>query len=201
MKRLITPATLIAVLVCASAALAHGSTVGVAGIQAPADATAGAPGDPCAAKDPETGRVPVVSNAMAGSLIGCWYTDTFNLITSTASGVIYASGSEHFVGCLDGRGKGSCAQTDRTGTLALKYTFLALYDLATNQEVWGGCQHKIVSGTGGFAKAAGRIDFQDNVANGTSSYVGFLTLQGRDQSARARAVAAAAAVRRPASMC
>ena len=35
MKRLITPATLIAVLVCASAALAHGSTVGVTGIQRP----------------------------------------------------------------------------------------------------------------------------------------------------------------------
>ena len=65
MKRLITPATLIAVLVCASAALAHGSTVGVAGIQAPADATAGAPGDPCAATDPETGRVPVVMSTEA----------------------------------------------------------------------------------------------------------------------------------------
>jgi hypothetical protein len=201
MKRLITTASLIAVLVCASAALAHGSTVGVVGLQAPADATAGAPGDPCAATDPETGKAPVVSNAMAGSLIGCWYTDTFNPINSTASGVLYASGSEHFIGCLDVRAKGSCSRTDRTGTLALKYTFLALYDLATNQEVWGGCQHNIVSGTGGFAGAAGRIDFQDNVADGTSSYVGFLTLQGRDQSARARAVAAAAAATRPASMC
>ena len=200
MKRLITPATLIAVLVCASAALAHGPTVGVTGIQAPADATAGTPGDPCAATDPETGRVPVVSNAMAGSLIGCWYTDTFNLIDSTASGVIYASGSEHFVGCLDVRRKGSCAQTDRTGTLALKYTFLAQYD-ATGREIWGGCQHTVVSGAGGFAGAVGRIDFQDNVANGTSSYVGLLTLQGREQAARARAVATAAAVRRPASMC
>jgi hypothetical protein len=201
MKRLITPATLIAVLVYASAALAHGSTVGVAGIQAPADATAGAPGDPCAATDPETGRVPVVSNAMAGSLIGCWYTDTFKIINSTASGVIYASGSEHFVGCLDVRRKGSCTETDRTGTLALKYTFLAQYDPVTSNEIWGGCLHKIVSGTGGLAGAAGRIDFQDNVANGTSSYLGLLTLQGRGQAARARAVATAAAVRRPASMC
>jgi len=199
MKRLITPVTLIAVLVCASAALAHGSTVGVTGIQAPADATAGAPGDPCAATDPETGQAPVVSNAMAGSLIGCWYTDTFNLINSTANGVIFASGSEHFVGCLDVRGKGSCTHTDRTGTLALKYTFLAQYDVAGN-EIWGGCQHKIVSGTGGFAGAEGRIDFQDNVANGTSSYVGFLTLRGRDQSARASAFRAAAVSRR-ASMC
>ena len=201
MKRLITPATLIAVLVCASAALAHGSTVGVTGVQAAADATAGAPGDPCAAKDPETGRVPVESNAMAGSLIGCWYTDTFNLINSTSTGVIYATGSEHFVGCLDVHSKASCTQTDRTGTFALKYTFLAQYDPVTSREIWGGCQHKIVSGTGGFAGAAGRIDFQDNVANGTSSYLALLTLQGRDQAAHARAVATAAAVRRPASMC
>jgi hypothetical protein len=200
MKRFITTATLLGVLVCASAALAHGSTVGVAGIQAPADATAGAPGDPCAATDPATGRVPVVSNAMAGSLSGCWYTDTFNVVNSTPSGVIYASGSEHFVGCLDVR-QGGCAPGDRAGTLALKYTFLAQYDPATNNEIWGGCQHKIVSGTGGFTGAAGRIDFQDNVANGTSSYLGLLTLQGRDHAARARAVATAAVVRRPASMC
>lgn len=200
MKRLITPATLIAILVCASAAVAHGSSVGVSGIQGPADTTAGAPGDPCAATDPETGQAPVVSNAMAGSLIGCWYTDTFKQITLTASGVLYATGSEHFVGCLDVRGKASCTPSDRTGTFALKYTFLAQYDAAGN-EIWGGCQHKVVSGTGGFAGAAGSIDFQDNVANGTSSYVGFLTLRGRDQSARVRAVAAAAAVRRPESMC
>ena len=137
---------------------------------------------------------------MAGSLIGCWYSDTFNLINSTSTGVICATGSEHFVGCLDVHSKASCTHTDRTGTLALKYTFLAQYD-ATGREIWGGCQHKILSGTGDFAGAAGRIDFQDNVANGTSSYVAFLTLQGRDQSTRARAVAAAAAIMRPASMC
>jgi hypothetical protein len=200
MKRLVTPATLIAILVCASTAVAHGSTVGVTGIQGPADATAGAPGDPCAATDPETGKAPEVSNAMAGSLIGCWYTDTFTQITLTANGVLLGTGREHFVGCLDVRSDGSCTQSDRTGTLALKYTFLAQYDAAGN-EIWGGCQHRVVSGTGGFAGAAGRIDFQDNVANGTSSYVGFLTLRGRDQSARARAVAKAAAVRRPVSMC
>jgi hypothetical protein len=200
MKRLITPITLIAVLVCASAALARGSTVGVSGIQAPKDTTAGAPGDPCAATDPETGHATVESNAMAGSLIGCWYTDTFNLINSTASGVIYGTGREHFVGCLDVRRKGGCSNKHRTGTLAMTYSFLAQYD-AKGREIWGGCQHKIVSGTGGFAGAAGRIDFQDNVANGTASYLGLLTLRGRNQSARASAVATAAAVSRPASMC
>jgi hypothetical protein len=56
MKRLVTSAALIAVLVCAGSALAHGSTVRVSGVQAPVDKTAGAPGDPCAAVDPETGK-------------------------------------------------------------------------------------------------------------------------------------------------
>src|SRR3977135_3713594 len=76
MKRLVTSAALIAVLVCAAAALAHGSAVHVARIQAGADTTAGAPGDPCAVLDPATGA-PAQGNAMAGSLIGCWYTDSF----------------------------------------------------------------------------------------------------------------------------
>ena len=58
MKRLVTPATLIAVLVCATAALAHGSTVRVSGIQAPPDKTAGAPGDPCAVLIPRPARLP-----------------------------------------------------------------------------------------------------------------------------------------------
>ena len=56
MKKLVTSAALIAVLVCAGSALAHGSTVRVSGIQAAGQTrTAGAPGDPCAVLDPETG--------------------------------------------------------------------------------------------------------------------------------------------------
>ncbi|MFZ0976092.1 MAG: hypothetical protein WAN22_27970 [Solirubrobacteraceae bacterium] len=58
-----------------------------------------------------------------------------------------------------------------------------------------------MSGTGGFEAAAGRIDFKDNVANGTSSYRGVITLQDRDQTARASAVATVATVSRPASLC
>ena len=83
MKRLVTSAALIAVLVCAGSALAHGSTVRVSGIQAAADTTAGAPGDPCAAGSRDRDKPAGTINAMAGSLIGCWYTDTGNLIDST----------------------------------------------------------------------------------------------------------------------
>ena len=202
MKRLVTPAALSAVLVCAAAALAHGSAVRVSGIQAPADSTAGAPGDPCAAVDPQTGVAPVLSNAMAGSLVGCWYTDTFDPIPGTPSGVIVATGSEHFVGCLDVDRTGACTAGDPTGALALSYKFEGQFDPVTGNEIAGRCQHKIVSGTGGFARARGRIDFIDNVTNGTSNYRGHITLadQRRDLGARA-AHADAAAVSHPRSMC
>ena len=202
MKRLVTSAALIAVLVCAGSALAHGSSVRVSGIQGPYDATAGAPGDPCAAVDPETGQVPMGSiNVMAGSLIGCWYTDTFTPISSTPSGVIHATGSEHFVGCLDIGRTGQCAHRDPTGTLALTYRFEFKLDPVTQHEVWGHCEHRIVSGTGGFEGAVGRIDFTDNVANGTAPYRGHIRLTDRRGAAHATAAATAAAVSRPNSMC
>jgi hypothetical protein len=136
---------------------------------------------------------------MAGSLIGCWYTDTFNPIYSTPDAIV-ATGSEHFVGCLDLNRNGRCAHSDPAGSLALTYVFEAKYDPVTQQEIVGGCQHRIVSGTGDFAGATGRINFTDNVTNGTSSYRGYITLADRHRVAFAKA-AAAAAVSRPSSMC
>jgi hypothetical protein len=203
MHRLVTAAALIAVLACAGVALAHGSTVRVSGIQAPLDTTAGAPGDPCAAVDPETDVAPVQSNAMAGSLIGCWYTDTFNPIIDTPSGVIVATGAEHFVGCLDIHRTATCASKDPTGTLAFTYTFEGKFNPITGNEIAGRCQHRIVSATGGFARATGRIDFTDNVTNGTSNFQGHITLAGRPGPGAldARPAAAAAADSRPTSMC
>ena len=209
MKRLIAPAALIAVLVCASPALAHGSTVRVSGIQAPVDTTAGAPGDPCRTADPETGA-PAQPNAMTGSLIGCWYTDTGNYIDGTPlpDGMIVIAGTEHFVGCLDISHQGKCTHADPTGSFALAYTFEAQFSSPTN-EIWGGCQHGIVPGmgTGGLARAAGWIDFTDNVTNGTSTYHGYITLAGRRRGAHAirtgshATAAAAARARLPRAMC
>jgi hypothetical protein len=206
MKRLVTFAALIAVLVCAGSALAHGSTVGVSGIQAAQDTTAGAPGDPCAAVDPETGTKPWGTiNVMAGSLIGCWYTDTGNPIDSTSlpdGAVVVFAGTEHFVGCLDIRHQGNCTHADPTGSLALTYTFEAQYSSLGN-EIWGGCQHGIVPGmgTGGLAGAAGWLDFTDNVTNGTSAYDGYITLAGRRRGGHATVSAAVARRRLPRVMC
>lgn len=136
-----------------------------------------------------SGQVP--SNAMAGSLIGCWYTDTFKLVTITPHGVIHATGSEHYVGCLDTGPQQDCTNADPAGTLALTYRFEAKLDPVTGDEIWGRRQHQIVSGTGGFAGAAGRIDFKDNDTNGTSTYQGHIILPDRQRAARATASVAA----------
>jgi hypothetical protein len=195
MKKLIAPTTLIIMLVCASAALAHGTTVPISGIQKAEDLTV------CAATDPETGG-PAYPQPMTGSLIGCWYTDPGTTVESTADLVYVFTGTEHFVGCLDLSGRGHCAPADPTGSLALTYTFEAQYTPSGN-EIWGRCQHGIVPnmGTGGFAGAAGWLDFTDNVTLGTSAYQGYITLAGRRWAARATKAAAFARVRRSKSMC
>ena len=191
MKRLITPITLLSVLVCAGVALAHGPTVHVSGIQGPLEMSAGAPGDPCASVDPATGQAPVLSNGMAGSLIGCWYTDTFKLVTMTPSGVIHTTGTEHFVGCVDTGSRRGCTHGDPTGTLAFTYRFEAKFDPATGNEIWGRCQHQITSGTGAFDGATGRIDFKDNVTDGTATYRGHITIAARHGASRAKTATAA----------
>ena len=188
MKRLVTSAALIAVLVCAGSALAHGSTV--RRVRHPGGPWTRPPvllATRAARPIPRQGRRRR-HNAMTGSLIGCWYTDTGNYIDGTPlpDGVIVIAGTEHFVGCLDISHRGKCTHADPTGSLALTYTFEAQYSSPTN-EIWGGCQHGIVPGmgTGGLAGAAGWLDFTDNVTNGTAAYHGYITLAGR-RSRRSR---------------
>jgi hypothetical protein len=89
-KKIVAFAALIAVLAFAGAALAEGTTVRVSGIQAPNSTV---PTDPCYELDPATGQPPVIANAMAGSLIGCWFTDVFTYGPTSPSGILHATGS------------------------------------------------------------------------------------------------------------
>jgi hypothetical protein len=148
------------------------------GIQSAPDKTAGQVGDPCRGLDPLTGQAPAQANTMAGSLIGCWYTDSLDQVQSSPNGAILAIGTEHFVGCLDTDSDHTCATRDPRGTLVLIYAFEGRFD-KQGHELSGGCQHPIMSGTGAFAGARGRIDFSDNVMTGTSSYRGQVTLKKR----------------------
>jgi hypothetical protein len=184
MRSLSVVAPLVVVLACVVPASASVSHLRVSGIQSPPDITAGHPGDPCRSVDPQTGLPPAISNTMTGSLIGCWYTDTFEQVMSNPNGEILAIGTEHFVGCLNADRKGSCGRRDPRGTLAFIYAFEAKFD-KSGKELRGGCQHPILSGTGAFRGARGRLNFTDNVANGTSAYRGQITLGKRARNARA----------------
>ena len=105
---------------------------------------------------------------MSGSLDGCWLTLTFDF-TFTPSGVMKSSGTERFIGCLNGT---VCGTFDTT------FIFMAKFDLTTGFEIRGRCQHPIVTGSGfeGFDGVTGRLDFKDVVADGSYVYRGHLTL-------------------------
>jgi hypothetical protein len=194
MKRLIAVAPLVGVLACVAASSASASPVRVVGIQSPPDKTAGHPGDACRARDPRTGLVPALSNTMTGSLIGCWYTDTFSQVQSGPDGQILAIGTEHFLGCLDADRDRTCTGRDRRGSLAFIYAFEGTFD-KQGHEIRGGCQHPIMSGTGDFKGAKGRIDFNDNPSKGNSSYRGQITMAKRSSRARATASIAPSSLR------
>jgi hypothetical protein len=189
MRKLTAVAPLVATLACVAASSASASTIRVAGVQSPPDTTAGQPGDLCRAVDPVTGVAPVFTNTMAGSLIGCWYTDTVEQVKSSPNGEILAIGTEHFVGCIDVNRDERCSHRDQHGTLAFIFAFEGQFD-KTGKEVRGACQHPILSGTGDFRGARGRLNFTDNVATGTSAYRGQITLAKHSRTARALASAA-----------
>jgi hypothetical protein len=186
MKRLTAVALFVGVVAFVPTTSASASPVRVTGIQSAPDMTAGHPGDPCRARDPMTGKAPVGSQTMTGGLIGCWYTDTYNQVQSRPNGQILAIGTEHFVGCLDADHNRTCAGHDPHGSLAFIYAFEATLDKQGN-EIRGGCQHPIVSGSGDFKGAKGRINFNDHPTTGTSSYRGRITLAKASSHARATA--------------
>jgi hypothetical protein len=150
------------------AAPASAATVQLAGVQsAPVDSTV------CPNQTPNQ-----PAYTMAGGLIGCWYTDSFNPHNpnGTPSGNFQGTGTEHFVGCLDLNGDGTCGADDPSGTLSFTYQVSIKFDVVTGAEIHGRCQHPIVSGTGDFAGATGVITFNDDVASGTAPYKGHISL-------------------------
>ncbi len=107
---------------------------------------------------------------MQGSLEGCWYTTSYDVVQQTPSGTYQERGTELFVGCLNARGSRTC------GTFTTEYHFEAKYSNTTGAEIHGRCQHPITGGTGGFVGASGRVDFKDDVATGCFYYRGHISL-------------------------
>ena len=65
--------------------------------------------------------------SMDGSLIGCWFADSFEVVREHASGTVQITGTEHFDGCLDLGGDGSCSG-DPEGTLSFSFQFSGKFD-------------------------------------------------------------------------
>ena len=104
---------------------------------------------------------------LTGSLHGCWYTyvssSKFN-----RSGTYQETGTEIFVGCLNGL---AC------GTFETIYTFTGKYvDETFSEEIHGRCEHRIVGGTEDFAGAKGVLLFKDDVVNLQFEYRGPINL-------------------------
>jgi hypothetical protein len=120
---------------------------------------------------------------MFGDLVGCWYTDTFVPGESHPDGEFTATGTETFVGCIDADHDGACSGTDPTGSFRTTFVFYAILDPNTGAELSGHCYHPIIvgSGTGGFARAHGAVNFVDNVtpAQITADYFGEIELASR----------------------
>jgi hypothetical protein len=163
MRKAVIPIFLFGLTFLGGAALA--GTIQVSGDQTPV-----VPGDPCIAGDPSS----LGTFTMDGSLIGCWYTDDLTF-REQPSGNAQATGHEHFVGCLDLGGDGSCVG-DPTGSLSFSFQFSGKYDTVTFAEIMGRCHHPVVSGTGGFEDATGVINFKDDVATGIAAYTGNIML-------------------------
>lgn len=110
----------------------------------------------------DTGDYPVL--VMEGSLDGCWYTYVSDAKLNP-SGTYQETGTELFVGCLNGT---TCGEFTTTYTFTGKFT-------ASFEEIHGRCQHAITGGTGDFAGMSGVIQFKDDVEAGINYYRGSLS--------------------------
>ncbi len=107
----------------------------------------------------DTGDYPPLD--LVGSLDGCWYTYVSDAKVNP-SGTYQETGTELFVGCLNGT---TCGQFTTTYTFTGKFT-------ESGAEIHGRCQHPVTGGTGGFAGRSGVIQFKDDVDTGIFYYRG-----------------------------
>jgi len=110
----------------------------------------------------DTGDYPPLD--LAGSLDGCWYTYVSDAKVNP-SGTYQETGTELFVGCLNGT---TCGQFTTTYTFTGKFT-------SSFEEIHGRCQHAVTGTTGGFAGRSGVILFKDDVDTGIFYYRGNIT--------------------------
>ena len=111
---------------------------------------------PAAAANVQISGEPTVVDAglrifeMSESLVGDWYTTSFECNSTPAGDRWPCTGTELFVGCLDSSGDGTCSR-EQSGWLAFEFEHTA-------SPVGNGCcQHTIVESGGAFDGASGVI--------------------------------------------
>ena len=109
-------------------------------------------------------------------LIGYWYTRSIVYGVFTPSGVLTATGTEEFDGCLDANGDRACGAAEPRGTLQMTFQATIKLDPLTFLQIQGRCHHPITGGTGDFEGATGMIRFKDDPAAGCSYYTGHIAL-------------------------
>jgi hypothetical protein len=104
---------------------------------------------------------------MDGDLVGDWYdTTTQPDYRLHPSGVIQATGTELFDGCMN-------------ETVCGQLTFEYHAEIRVNEIgelIKGRCWHRVTGGTDGFEGATGLIVFRDDPVNGCSDYKGHISL-------------------------
>jgi hypothetical protein len=101
----------------------------------------------------------MIGTSVTGGLVGTWYTDSLDVhVVPGSIGIAWpVTGTEHFVGCIDTSGDGTCNQEGNDNEVHFTFTFTA--SASGN----GRCQHPIVqgTGTGQFSGATGVITMKD----------------------------------------
>lgn len=109
-----------------------------------------------------------VTFRLTGDLVGCWYTPELEAVHSSPSGTYRERGAEVFIGCL--------ADGTTCGTFNTTYQFEAKYDESL-AEIFGHCEHPLVSGTGDFAGITGEVFVKDDVQAGLFYWRGHIALR------------------------
>lgn len=117
--------------------------------------------------DPYPSQAPYTPLLVSGSLEGCLYITNYEIRQSLPNGIYIETGNETFVGCL--------ADTSICGTFTTEYHFESKWAGAT--EIWGHCEHPIISGTGGFAGVKGILFMTDDVVAGNFNYTGHMMIK------------------------
>jgi hypothetical protein len=110
--------------------------------------------------------------AMNGGLLGIMVVTGFEVRNISTAGVLTASGTERFIGCLDLDGSATCEPGEPTGSIDFTFSYSGKF-MPDFSLIRSRCHHPMVSGTGDFADVEGVLTFAE-VGGAPATYRGHL---------------------------